>query len=286
MLIIMINFLRLLFLISPFIDSTQVVHQICIYSSTREGETFGERSALDLLSRMSSKKIPPNARLLDLGCGTAEVSKTIAEELMPFGTTILGVDNNKEAIEKALIRYPKTQHPNLDLGVGDACDLPFSNEFDILTSISLFHLVGDPRKLADSTFRVLKPHGRAIIQVPAAFPDALEKATAEVIARDKWQKHFNGFSRGWNEVSGQLFEKQGFTIKRQIRFLDSQTLESVDKFKSFVGNWYPYLRPIPEEYKEEFLQDVISCYLKFQPALPDGRVLFATERIEFELEKP
>lgn len=261
------------------------------YIPRRMGETFGERSAIHLLSHMSLQTIYTNASLLDLGCcGSGEVSKTIAEELAPFGSTIIALDINYAAVEEAGRKYPKTLYPNLDFIVADANAIPFSNAFDILISISLFHLVQDPQKVAASSFQALKPNGKAIIQVPIAFPDPLEKATAQVITQEKWKQYFQGFSRGWNNVSEQefakIFESQGFNIIRQVRFKDHETIESVEKFKVFIANWYPYLRVIPDKDKQIFIEDIVSSYLQYQPSSPDGKIPFIAERLEFELEKP
>ena len=261
------------------------------YTSNRRGETFGERSAIHLLSHVSSKKIFLNAYLLDLGCcGSGEVSKTIAEELVPFGSTIIAIDIDEAAVQKAQRKYPKTQHPNLKFIVGDANSIAFCNKFDILISISLFHLVQDPEKVVASSFQALKQNGKAIIQVPVAFPDPLEKATAQVINQDKWKQFFKGFSRKWNGVSEQtfakIFESQGFKIIRQVRFVDREEIESIDKFKYFLSNWYPYLNVIPDKDKQTFLDEIVYSYLQFQPLLPNGYVPFNVERLEFELEKP
>ncbi len=261
---------------------------ILFISTAREGKTFGERSALHLLSRAS--QFPDNAIVLDLGCcGSGEVTRILAEELKPQGVKIIGFDVNEEAIQQAHKRYPKTLYPNLDFIMGDANALTMKNAFDVIISISLFHLVEDPKRVAYSSFQALKNGGKAIIQMPISFPLALEKATEEMIAKENWRKYFHGFSRGWNGVSeqefAQLFQSEGFKIIRQERFVDSETLESVEKFKAFLGSWYPYLKVIPEADKQAFLEETVSAYLKLQPPSEDGKVPLIVERLEFELEK-
>jgi len=96
-------------------------------------------------------------------------------------------------------------YPNLDFVVGDANAIPFTNQFDIIISASLFHLIPDPQLVAASSFQALKQNGKAIIQVPIAFPTPLEKATEYVISQDRWKRYFKGFSWDWNDVSEQTF---------------------------------------------------------------------------------
>ncbi|MCE5317883.1 MAG: methyltransferase domain-containing protein [Parachlamydia sp.] len=260
-------------------------------NSKRQGATFGERSALHLLSHMTDRSKLPYTLLLDLGCcGNGEVAKTLSEELAPYGTAVIGLDINQLAIEEARTKYPVLHYPNLSFILGDAQQLQFSNEFETIISISLLHLVPLPKQVVDSIFKALKPGGVAIIQIPKSFPDPLEQTTAFLIQQDKWRQYFNNFSRGCNGVPEQeflgMFRERGFNIIRHTQFDDFENLESVDKFKSFIASWYPYLRVILAEKKEEFLNEVVALYLHFQPLQPNGDVPFRVERLEVELLKP
>ena len=96
--------------------------------------------------------VPANAQVLDVACGTGDLSKAIFEKL---GVRVTGVDFCRPMLELAARKTPR-----LPFVEGDALQLPFADRsFDAVTiGFGLRNLSSIERGLAELR-RVLKPKG-------------------------------------------------------------------------------------------------------------------------------
>jgi len=155
-------------------------------------------------------------RLLDLGCGDGDfifMAKDKFEECY-------GVDVSSMRIERA----KKTSKDRSD---GDnirfyKCDvdeeLPFSNAFfDVVTCIAVLEHVFNPPNALDEIYRVLKPGGMFIVQVPniAWLPSRFQllvgrlPTTGGVYLGGDWE-HLHNFTKS---TLCQLLKGKGFKIQ-------------------------------------------------------------------------
>ena len=70
----------------------------------------------------------PYERILDLGCGSGELTHLIREK----STEVIGFDKSPEMIEKARMQFPL-----IDFQVADASDFQFDEPFDAIFSNAL-----------------------------------------------------------------------------------------------------------------------------------------------------
>jgi ubiquinone/menaquinone biosynthesis C-methylase UbiE len=113
--------------------------------------------------RLALSYVPKGAKVLDVGCGTAEAGKEIAKFAHYYGIDVspLGLSMAKE--------YQKgCQHNYFELVTGDAACLPFPDEtFDVIISLyALEHFI-EPLSTLQEMDRVLKPSGIVILISPA-----------------------------------------------------------------------------------------------------------------------
>jgi SAM-dependent methyltransferase len=120
-------------------------------------EAFAPRRAW-LLAR-----IPPHARVLDLGCGDG----AFAAELVAAGAEVLGVDVAAAAIERARARAPGAEFRL----VAEGEPLPVANGWaDVVWAGEVLeHVVDVPGTLADVRL-ALKPGGILLATTPAHGP--------------------------------------------------------------------------------------------------------------------
>lgn len=109
---------------------------------------YGE-SLLELLSPQ------PGERILDLGCGTGQLTEKIAIA----GADIVGIDSAPAMIEKA-----KQNYPQLQFSVADARNFQFSKPFDAVFSNAVMHWILEPEAVIRCIYKALKPGGRFVTE--------------------------------------------------------------------------------------------------------------------------
>jgi ArsR family transcriptional regulator len=94
----------------------------------------------------------------DLGCGTGELTATLA----PFVARVIAVDRSTDMLQAARRRL--REHPNVDVRRGELEALPIAdNELDAATLMLVLHHVPDPTAALAEAARALKPGGRLVI---------------------------------------------------------------------------------------------------------------------------
>ncbi|MBT3256948.1 MAG: methyltransferase domain-containing protein [Deltaproteobacteria bacterium] len=103
-------------------------------------------------------KLKPGQRILEVGCGTGEDARTLAEKVQPGGE-VIAIDTSREMIAEARKRALR-ESLNIDFKVGNVTSLDFdSNSFDRChIERTLIHNF-DPRKALQEMIRVLRVGG-------------------------------------------------------------------------------------------------------------------------------
>ena len=109
-----------------------------------------------------NKNIQPNSKILDIGCGFGRYIEIIAD----FSKEVIGIDNNKDIIQKAKNRF--SNFKNVKLFLKDAQKLNFENDyFDYI--ICMTNTFGNFLDIKENILkemkRVCKKDGKIIISV-------------------------------------------------------------------------------------------------------------------------
>jgi SAM-dependent methyltransferase len=124
-----------------------------------EDQYWWYRGVRTLIRSWLDRYSPPNARILDGGCGTG----ANLQLLQQYGTAI-GVDISDKAIQFSRARGIPPDRAFL----ASLTELPFlKNSFDLAISFEVICNIGDDQMAFAEIARVLKPGGRLIVQVPA-----------------------------------------------------------------------------------------------------------------------
>jgi SAM-dependent methyltransferase len=103
--------------------------------------------------------VSAEARVLDVGTGTGSNLRMLRD--LGF-TRVTGLDASDEAI-----RFCAAKGLNI-VRKGDICAMPFADaSFDVILATDVIEHVDDDGRAASEIARVLAPHGRALITVPA-----------------------------------------------------------------------------------------------------------------------
>ncbi len=97
----------------------------------------------------------PGERILDLGCGSGELTGEIGK----VTGQVIGIDQSQEMIDAASQRFDA-----LEFYVKDAVDFDFEQPFDAIFSNAVLHWVLDKEAAIDCMHRNLKEGGRIAIE--------------------------------------------------------------------------------------------------------------------------
>ena len=112
------------------------------------------------MALIAGLKLDGDERILDIGCGDGRITAHLAG-LVPNGS-VLGIDLSPEMIRFAAGKY--ADHPNLSFRVGDASQLHFAEEFDLVVSFACLHWVKDHLSVLKAVRQSLVPGGRFLMQ--------------------------------------------------------------------------------------------------------------------------
>jgi ubiquinone/menaquinone biosynthesis C-methylase UbiE len=111
--------------------------------------------------RLMAESVDPatEARILDLGCGTGQLTARLAQRVRHG--TVLGVDPAEEMIRVA---RRQRRRKNLSFEVGSSDAIPAgARAFDVVVSTISFHHWSRPLESLREIARVLRPGGRLLI---------------------------------------------------------------------------------------------------------------------------
>ncbi len=233
-------------------------------------------AAADLMKYVSLRG---DEKVLDVGCGNGKISAEIAKKLS--SGTLVGIDISPERINFAKSAF---EVPNLCFFLKDARKLDFVREFDLICSFSTLQWVHSHELFLQGAYDSLKPSGILAVTMPMGPPDTLQQAVLEVVDIPEWAPYFEGFSTKWNFVSREYYAKilkdHCYKISRCCVVPQNDIFPSRFAFEEFIKRWFVYLRPLPDDLKAPFLEEVIDRFLDLEELFPNGEVHFKTRRLE------
>lgn len=106
--------------------------------------------------------LPPNAKVLDIGCGGGHVLEKLLSD-SNFQGEYFGIDHSPFQTQFATERLARF-HTRVTVKCGSALELPFPSErFDVVYSLTSIKRWPDMNKGLKEAFRVLKPGGEFIL---------------------------------------------------------------------------------------------------------------------------
>lgn len=137
-------------------EQRAVLLRILDYQNAAPGLQAAKRRMRDALA------LAPGLTALDVGCGTGDDTREMAERVAPAGH-VTGIDSSSFMVEEARSRVAGTALP-LTFAQGDAERLDFAdNTFDLCRCERVLQHVADPGQAISEMVRVTKPGGRVVV---------------------------------------------------------------------------------------------------------------------------
>lgn len=163
----------------------------------------------------------PGELILDLGCGTGHLTKTIAES----GAHVVGIDSSQPMIEKARATYPE-----LEFLIANARDFSFTDPFDAIFSNATLHWVQPPESVVGRISASLKTGGRFVAEfggkgniatIKGAFQQSIRELTGSEV-------DFGWYFPSIGEYAS-LLERYGLAVRSAMLFERQTPLEDGEK---------------------------------------------------------
>ncbi len=203
----------------------------------------------DLLKMLAPK---PGERILDVGCGTGQLTADIANS----GARVVGIDLSAKMIAAAKENFPAVHFEVADIATSD-----FNEEFDAVFSNAALHWVRDQKGAIKAIARALKPGGRLVFEMGGRGNiqqvwNAAVEGLASMGVKDP-EKLSPWFYPSIGEYAPML-ESQGLLVNFAVLFDRPTPLEGgerglrnwLEMFGTFASN---VLRP---EQREELMQRI------------------------------
>jgi len=208
----------------------------------------------ELLNLLSPQ---PGERILDLGCGTGQLTQQIALT----GAEVMGIDAAPSMIEQARQNYP-----DLKFAIADARDFQVEQSFDAVFSNAALHWILEPDAVIRCIHQALKPGGRVVAEFGGKGNiDAIVQALYSVLSAigcvapetlNPW------YFPSIGEYAARL-ENQGFEVTYAVLFDRPTPLEDGE---IGITNWLRmfasrFLEGLPAEQQTQAIQ-AIEQHLK------------------------
>lgn len=213
----------------------------------------------------------PGPRVVDLGCGTGELTREVHESLAASET--VGIDSSPEMLSKA----PASERPGLRFERGDLGAFAADAPFDIVFSNAAIHWVDDHAALLARLAGLLAPGGQLAIQVPANHDHPSHTAAAAVAAEEPFATALGGHIRRSPVLAPEqyaaILHRLGFAQQRVFLRVYAHLLpERADVIEWVKGTTLTdYQKRLPPAVYAEFLARYRERLL---PELEDTRPFF------------
>ena len=240
-----------------------------------------ERSApfFDLLSLV---EVSPNLKVVDLGCGTGELTRQLADSLPD--STVTGLDSSEQMLEKATSRFASS--PNLVFVQGDQSRL--TGEWDLIFSNAALQWSENHAELIPYLYRRLKAGGQLAVQVPSNHNHISHQIYRETAAEEPFKSILKGFQRYAPVLSIDDYARLFFDCGAEDIIVSEKVYAHVLEDSDAVVEWIsgtalvPYFERL-DEHKEEFIEAIRR---KMRAAMPDRPVFYPFRRTFFSARKP
>ena len=228
-----------------------------------------------------------NENILDVGCGDGRITAEIAHAVRG---RVVGIDGSAQMVSLAKQHY-QTSANKLSFRQMDATRLIFEEEFELVFSNAVLHWVHDHVAVLAGVYRSLRRGGRMVFSMGGKGNAAdLLPLVDQLIRQAKWSTYFTDFEfpyafYGIDEYADWL-PQVGLQPQRIELVAKDMVHENIKALKGWIRTtWFPYTSRVPQEHREDFINELIDMYLAQHPVDADSRTHVRMIRLEVEATK-
>jgi trans-aconitate 2-methyltransferase len=244
----------------------------------------GERARpfFDLIARVPDGDV---RTVVDLGCGTGELTRTLAERWPE--ARILGIDHSEEMLAQARER---AGHPHLRFVCADLAEWEPEAPLDRIVSNAALQWLPDHGTLIGRLVERLAPRGALAVQVPHNRGEGAFRALDALAAEAPWRERFAGAGRRPAIEAPHFYAERLLALGLEVELWETVYHHRLAGHAEIV-EWMkgttlrPLLSVLAPPQREEFLTALAARIAPLFPAQPYG-VFFPFRRLFFVARRP
>ncbi len=225
-------------------------------------------------------EVRPNLNVVDLGCGTGELTRQLAD-LLP-DSHVTGLDSSPQMLEKAA----PFSSPNLHFEQGDQSQL--TGTWDLIFSNAALHWSENHTELLPNLYRKLAAGGQITVQVPSNHHHISHQIIRETASEEPFKSILGGFQRYAPVLSIDQYAQILFNCGAENIIVFEKVYAHILEDSDAVVEWIsgtacvPYFEKLGE-HKADFVETIRN---KMREALPRWPVFYPFRRTLFSAGKP
>jgi trans-aconitate 2-methyltransferase len=245
--------------------------------SAKQYSTFEQertRPVRDLVAAIPARDV---SIAVDLGCGPGNSTEVLAQRFP--GATVTGIDNSDDMLAAARKRLPSLDFELADIGAWNP-----ARQFDVILANASLQWLPDHATLYPRLISKLAPGGSLAVQTPDNMEEPAHRLARETAMNGPWAGKIGPVEHPARHSANfyyALLRPHCSTIDvwRTTYFhpLAGGSAAVVEWFKGSALR--PYLEPLDDAEKEEFLACYLAAIAMAYPALADGSVLLPFPRL-------
>jgi len=247
--------------------------------SAKQYVTFEDertRPARDLLAAIPTA----DARtVVDIGCGPGNSTELLVQRFP--AAKVLGLDSSTDMIDAARQRLPQVQ-----FDVAEINEWADAGPFDVIFANAVLQWVPDHATLLPALASKLSAGGSLAIQMPDNLNEPSHRLMREVAASGPWASKLVDAAGQRTDMAS---ASEYFSMLRphcaRVDVWRTTYHHQLSGGAAGVVEWFkgsgliPFLSPLTEEERAQYLQQYLTAVAEAYPALADGSVLLPFPRL-------
>jgi len=191
----------------------------------------------------------PGERILDVGCGTGQLTHEIAQT----GARVVGLDGSSEMLANA-----RKNFPDLEFVLADASNFNFPEPFDAVFSNAVLHWVKNAEAAVSCIARALRPGGRFVAEFGGkgnirTVMDAL-RAVLGPAADEQSPWYYPSIGE-----YAPILERHGLEVRNASLFDRPTPLQGEDGLEDWLRMFgQSYLLQLPPDRADEVIRELVN----------------------------